>query len=140
MRCGSSGSRQVSLMPLPPGWQTLEETDGVLAGLVHRHLVQKLAACLGEGAGAFVDPFGAMRLDFLGRLRRDNGIDLCLFQHNVSPTKEQDGINWVGVVDNYIRIPKRNRTGEGGKGGVYMSQMIRLLTWTASMLFAPLLV
>jgi hypothetical protein len=63
---------------LPPGRKALVQTDSSLAGLVHRHLVLELAACLGKCARAFVEPFSAVCLDLFGGLCCDDVVNVIL--------------------------------------------------------------
>lgn len=72
----------LALMLAPPDWQALEQAERLLRVLVERHLVLVLAALLGEGADALVDPLVAVDLLSLLRLgsgrRRDDGVDAGL--------------------------------------------------------------
>jgi hypothetical protein len=57
--------RQLGLPFLPPGRIPEKQAQLVLCDLVGWHLVLVLAALLGEGADALVDPFVAVDLEAL---------------------------------------------------------------------------
>jgi hypothetical protein len=54
----------------PPHGEALEETQRLLGVLVERHLMLVLAALLGEGADALVDPLVAVDLLLARSLER----------------------------------------------------------------------
>jgi hypothetical protein len=55
-------SCQLSLAFLEPGWQAMEQAQGVLRGRVKGHLVLELAPLLREGTDALVHPLVAVDL------------------------------------------------------------------------------
>lgn len=64
-------------MLAPPDGETLEQAEGFLGVLVEGHLVLVLAALLGEGADALVDPLVAV--DLLLALGLDLGRGGCYY-------------------------------------------------------------
>lgn len=55
-------SGELSLMLFPPGREAMKQAELVLRDLVKRHLVFILAALLGKGTDALMDPFVAVDL------------------------------------------------------------------------------
>lgn len=78
---------QLLLLLLIPSRKTLEETEGLLRGLVQGHLVLKLASRLGEGTSSLVDPHVAVYFVLLRDrwASGDDTVDLVLkkFSHEL---------------------------------------------------------
>lgn len=68
------GHALLGALLLPPGGIPMEQTQALLGLAVARHLVLELAALLGEGAGAVVDPLVTVDLLALATSGSNQGV------------------------------------------------------------------
>ncbi len=78
---------QLVLLLAPPQRQAMKETQLVLSSPVEGHLVLELAALLGKGAGAVVNPLVAVDLGALVSIRvgraGDDAVDVILTSYKL---------------------------------------------------------
>lgn len=96
----------LSALLLPPGGVSMKQAQALLGLAVARHLVLELAALLGEGAGAVMDPLVTVDLLALATCR-DEGVVAVVVDATTSSVilgvaGQDEGVLTVGVMSDNV--------------------------------------